>query len=121
MQDLNALFRELLPDLTPESGRMLIAHVARTANVSAADPGLPVAEVQRALGISTLVGHTPRSGGVVGAPYIHCLCEQGGTRLTALPRMCIGVLGPGAGGLWGGREGRKAGSTVGLLWHWSSI
>ena len=58
MQDLNALFRELLPDLTPESGRMLIAHVARTANVSAADPGLPVAEVQRALGISSLVGHT---------------------------------------------------------------
>jgi hypothetical protein len=50
-QDLNALFLEMIPALQPESLRMLTAHVARTANVAASDPGLPVGEVQKALGI----------------------------------------------------------------------
>ena len=31
---------------------MLVAHIARTANVCATDPGLPVSEVQRTLGVN---------------------------------------------------------------------
>ena len=57
-QDLNTLFKEVIPDLRPEMGRMLVAHIAKTANVSASDPGLPVSEIQRALGVSPAVRDT---------------------------------------------------------------
>ena len=67
-QDLNSLFREVIPDLTPEMGRMLVAHVAKTANVSASDPGLPVSEVQRALGVSSSVSVDSRSKCGSGGP-----------------------------------------------------
>ncbi|GAX84998.1 hypothetical protein CEUSTIGMA_g12419.t1 [Chlamydomonas eustigma] len=50
-QDLSATFQDIFTDITPESKRMLITHVARTANVSAADLGLPVTEVQKVLGL----------------------------------------------------------------------
>lgn len=53
-QDLSSLFLRIVPptEAAPEAVRTLLAHIARTAVVSAQDPGLPVSEVKRALGVA---------------------------------------------------------------------
>jgi hypothetical protein len=58
LQDLSTTFQNIFPDITPESKRLLLAHVARTANVSAADLGLPMSEVQKVLGLKVREEHS---------------------------------------------------------------
>eukprot|EP00798_Chlamydomonas_sp_ICE-L_P030501 gene30501-35521_t len=52
-QDLGGFFQKLFPDATKDLLRMMVAHVARIANVSAADLGLPPSEVKRCLGVAS--------------------------------------------------------------------
>ena len=51
LQGLSAVLQSVLPEGSRDAVRTLMAHVARTARVSARDPGVPVSEVESALGV----------------------------------------------------------------------